>query len=527
MSGPFDYGIIYNWDGAPHGYSEVPQSMVAFLDKAYAPIEETQVGALFWCIGEHAARWPDSALEMPGDVHGRRYENVSAYTHTENIRLMLERGEDPHVSLIEHGRARGMAVYASVRMNDNHFDGAQLEDLSTLHHSELTRLRREHPEWVLGDRTSEWFALSWNMAVPEVREHRYTHIEEVVTRYDWDGVELDWQRHAFHLPEDEAYRMRYVLTDLQRRVRQLTDDIAKRRGRPFYLAARVAGSQEMCRRIGYDIPVWIDEGLVDVLILGGGAVTDASLEVAAFVEMCRDRGIAVYAGFDSGLPDPFVGPEAPEIKDRMRTRAIASRYHRAGADGIYVFNWHANRDMKRELLSQIGSPNTLRRTDKIYAATHRFIQKEGPWRGAYRIDRILGDVPVALMKTITGAMPAITLDIADDVEADGASHLELRVRLDQWVVGDKVCVFWDGQELKDPEIRYCVMDNTNPPGGAFQPPPGIRRISDVSRAAWLCFPLRHADVAQGKHTVNVGLVERHPQLACDLVLTDVEVVIRY
>ena len=221
-----------------------------------------------------------------------------------------------------------MDVYASVRMNDNHFDGAQVEDLPALHHTELTRMRREHPEWVLGDRTSEWFALSWNMAVPEVREHRYTHIEEIVTRYDWDGVELDWQRHAFHLPEDEAYRLRYVLTDLQRRVRQLTDDLAKRRGRPFYLAARVAGSQEMCRRIGYDIPVWIEEGLVDILILGGGAVTDASPEVAAFVEMCRDRGIAVYPGFDSGLPDPFVGPEELDTKDRMRTRAIASRHHR-------------------------------------------------------------------------------------------------------------------------------------------------------------------------------------------------------
>ena len=128
---------------------------------------------------------------------------------------------------------------------------------------------------------------------------------------------------------------------------------------------------------------------------------------------------------------------------------------------------------------------------------------------------------------MTGEMPAIILDVADDVEADGASHLELRVRLDQWVVGDKVCVFWDGRELKDPETRYCAMDNTNPPGGAFQPPPGIRRISDVSRAAWLCFPLRPSDVAQGRHTVNVGLVERHPQLACDIVLTDVELVVRY
>ncbi|MDP6777986.1 MAG: hypothetical protein QGI83_14610, partial [Candidatus Latescibacteria bacterium] len=413
MSGPSDYGIIYNWDGAPHGYSEVPQSMDAFLEKTYGPLADTQVGALFWCVGEHAARWPSPAMESLGDVHGRRYENASAYTHTENIRQMLERDEDPQAALIERGHDLGLHVFASVRMNDNHFNGAQVADLDRLHHTEMTQMRREHPDWLLGDRTSEWFALSWNLAVPEVREHRYAHIEEVCTRYEWDGVELDWQRHAFHLPEDEAYRLRYVLTDLQRRVRQMTEALARKRGRPFHLAARVAGSMEMCRRIGYDIPVWIEEGLVDILILGGGAVTDASLEVSDFVDLCRDKGIAVYAGFDSGLPDPFVGPEEAGTKDRIRTRAIASRYHKAGADGIYVFNWHADRDSRRELLSQIGSVETLRGTDKIYAATHRFIQKEGPWRGAYRIDRILGEVPVPLKRTLTGEMPTIILDIAD------------------------------------------------------------------------------------------------------------------
>ena len=47
MPRPPDYGIIYNWDGVPHAISEVPQSMEAFLDKVYAPLEDTQVGALF------------------------------------------------------------------------------------------------------------------------------------------------------------------------------------------------------------------------------------------------------------------------------------------------------------------------------------------------------------------------------------------------------------------------------------------------------------------------------------------------
>jgi hypothetical protein len=79
MTRPPDYGIIYNWDGAPHGYSEYPQSMKAFLDKTYAPMEDTQVGAHFWCVGEHTARWKSDVLEIVGDVHGQNYESAGAY----------------------------------------------------------------------------------------------------------------------------------------------------------------------------------------------------------------------------------------------------------------------------------------------------------------------------------------------------------------------------------------------------------------------------------------------------------------
>ncbi len=514
MPKPPDYRIIYNWDGAPHGYTEVPQSMDAFLEKTYAPLEDTQVDALFWCIGEHSARWKSQVLELLGDAFGRKYENAQNYTFTENVRQMLDRGEDPQQALIDRGHELNMHVYASVRMNDNHFGGAQVKDLDRLHHTELTRMRVEHPEWLLGEQTSEWFALSWNFAVPEIREHRFAHIKEICSMYAWDGVELDWQRHAFHFPKDDAYRLRYLLTDLQRAVRRMTDQLSKERGKRFYLAARVAGSLEMCRHIGYDIPTWIDERLVDILIPAAGAETDPALELESFVSMCRGTDIAVYPGFDSVLPDPHAGPEDAATKDKARTRAIAARYHKAGADGIYAFNWHASRDSRRELLSQVGSPETLRRTQKIYAATNRYLRHEGNWRGAYRIDRIWGDVPVALKRTLTGEGPTIVIDVADDFKLDAPKSIQLRVRLSEWVRGDAVVVWWDEQEQKDPQIGYCQVNDPH-------------QISDVSSDAWLSFDLRPSQVAKGQHRAKVALRTRNPQVASDIVLTDVELVIAY
>ncbi len=68
MPSPPDYRIIYNWDGAPHGYSETPQSSASFLDKAYAPLEDTQVGALVWSVGGRGSRWPSEVMEFVGEV---------------------------------------------------------------------------------------------------------------------------------------------------------------------------------------------------------------------------------------------------------------------------------------------------------------------------------------------------------------------------------------------------------------------------------------------------------------------------
>lgn len=514
MPRPPDYGIIYNWDGAPHGYSEYPQSVEQFLEKMYAPLEDTQVGAHFWCIGEHTARWKSQVLEMPGGLQGRVYDSAYEYTFYENVWAMLERGEDAHAALIARGRQLGMHVYASVRMNDNHFRGAQVEDLPAMRHSGLTRLRREHPEWLLGkNAASDWFALSWDFSVPQVRQHRFEHVKEVCTPWDWDGVELDWQRHGFHLHQDYGYRLRYALTDLQRAIRRMTEELAARRGRPFYVAARVSGTLEMCRRIGYDVSAWIEEGLVDILIPAASSGTDPLIEIPRFLELTRGTEVVVYGGLYGGPDGPHVGPEDPTTRRDMLLKGLASRFHYQGARGIHVFNWHANRQSRRGLLTSVGSPQTLRHQDKIYAATHRFLRREGTWRGADLNDRIWAEVPVPLKETLTGDGPVIRLIVADDPHADAPERIELRVRLEEWVKGDRVEVRWDKAALPEPAITYCEDAQSF--------------VSDVSSAVWLSWKLTPHQAGQGEHTVQVILKERNPRLAVDLMLADVEIVLRY
>lgn len=532
MTKPPRYGIIYNWDGAPHGYSEVPQSMEAFLEKVYAPMEDTQVGAHFWSVQDNTSFGESNSIDMLS-------RSAREYVSSENLRLMLKRGEDPNAGLIERGRELGIHVYASVRMNDCHFDGKQVKDLDGMGNAREVAIRREHPEWLLGNQTSEWFAMAWNFEVPEVRERRFAHIKDVCEKYDWDGVELDWQRHGFHLPDDYGFRMRYVLTDVQRAVKRMADEIGNRRGRPFYVAARVSTTLEMCRRIGYDVPVWVEEGLVDILIPAAGASTDASINLTEFFEIVGSNDVAIYPGLDAdertrrpywfsvlrgtttiadSYDDP--GPEGDYTKDQMINRALASRYYQEGADGMYVYNWHADRSVRRELLTQIGSPDTLRRKNKIYAATHRYILDEGPWRGGFRNDRLLGQVPVVLKRTLTDDGPTITLDVTDDVVADEARHMELRLRLYDWVKGDVVKVYWDDVEIDTFESYYNIsIDSYANPLQA--------QVSDVGPYVWLRTELTENQVLQGLHKAKLILMERNPRISGDIVLTDMELSVSY
>ena len=85
--GPRGYKIIYNWDGAPHGYSEFPQSLEAFLDKTFAPLKDTQVGALFWCLGEHEATWNSKTLPVVGElnVYGNLVRGLQASEYASHL----------------------------------------------------------------------------------------------------------------------------------------------------------------------------------------------------------------------------------------------------------------------------------------------------------------------------------------------------------------------------------------------------------------------------------------------------------
>ena len=525
---PPSYKIIFNWDGTPHGYSEYPQSQEQLLNLVYAPLADTQVGALFWCLGAEEAKWPSTELSVIGAAESRFYGSVKHMRRAEGVRAMFARGENLYGALVERGHQLGLDVYCSIRMNDNHFwsDDARREaplkpgEMAGTVRPGLSQFRRDHPEWCLGaEQAPAWAATSWNMAVPQVRAYIFQYIGEACRLADWDGVELDWQRHAFHLPADDAYRLRYTLTDLQRAVRRLADQIAAERGRPFHVAVRVGASMETCRRVGYDVETWMGEGLCDMVATNANSGTDAGVEVETFLSLAKGKGIKLYPGFDSHGESGKGRLVGARSWLEAWYRGLARGYFEGGADGVHIFNWHATATSHRSLLTSLGALATLEGKDKVYAALRRHIRAQSELRyGAERDDRLCGEVPVALYRTLMGGGPTFHVRVHDRVAAQARAgalaSVELHIELAHFSPADQIEVELDGRRLDAPALRNVAGEDRAQP-------------ADVAESSWLVWPLSPAQADWGEHQIQLCLVQRDERMRPPLIVEHVEIHIGY
>jgi len=299
----------------------------------------------------------------------------------------------------------------------------------------------------------------------------------------------------------------------------MTDRIAEQRDRPFYVAVRIATTLEACRRIGYDIETWVKEGLCDMVVAGGNSGSDPGVEVESFKDMLAGTGIRLYPGYDShGRQEARRLMPVREWREAWY-RALSQEFWSRGADGIYVFNWHANERTRRAELTTIGKPETLKQTDKVYAAIHRQIAPQSSLRaGADANDRIYGETPVNLYSTLTGDGPQFHVPICDAVaeeaKAGALESVELHIELDHYSGADEVAVKLDGNLLGSPTVRSVSAEDPDNP-------------SDVDESSWLVWRLDPEQTDDGVHTIRVRLVKRDSRLRQALTVNHVEIWVRY
>ncbi len=251
--------IIFNNDGNDARTPlDEPQTRENFLGKRTAALAGSQVDAIFYCTGCFNLYTHHSAESEP---RKSREQNVVDWAWD-----LGKNGPDSLETMVRFGHQNGVEVFWSMRMNDCH------DSTSTRY---LSQWKKDHADCLMGKKGdrfpaggNRWSALNYEKA--EVREKALRILEDVASRYDVEGLEMDFfrspiyfQPQMFGKPVTQEHCD--IMTDLLRRVRRMADERSVRRGRPLLIAVRVPDSVECSRAIGLDIERWMKEDLVDLL----------------------------------------------------------------------------------------------------------------------------------------------------------------------------------------------------------------------------------------------------------------------
>ena len=450
--------IIYNHDGENaywpiwlwprmHDPTRWPVSQQEFLGWAIEDWCDSSVDAFFWNPGSctvytiplesgepYGIRHPaDITVDMERLTRGEGSFSSALLRELGNAvviqcRKFWAEGTDDLTMVIDAGHRRKKGVYASFRMNDAHFQHDGYEYL-------WCQFNRDHPELNQNDpRTLP------DYVHPEVRRWRLSHIEEVCTKWDIDGIELDWYRNP-DLFGDKPWQKAGVLNEFMQQVRQVATDCAARRGRPIAVAARTPENLEISMACGIDLRTWLAKGCVDLLVVGAGIFT-MDYPTEEVLAVAHTHGIPVYACLNYYRAEPVVW-------------AWAANAYQKGFDGLYLFNWmttEAYRNLERPLLRQLDGPDSCRDKSKLYMA-----EKLHPWYEENNKGHLVWRPALPLPMSFSNGPLCFGIRASEHRDDLDQARVVLRLVIDGQPEIENLAVTLNGVSL-DPAGDYCSPD---------------------------------------------------------------------
>jgi len=331
---PFRLVFEAEWNDIP--CTDYPLTPEQWAAECIAPLVNTQVDCLLYnlCSSDgYCCQLNNGELLM--DTFDK-LPDAWVWRYRENTKRLVAADANPPKLACEYGHRLGMTVIPIVRMNDMH---------DMFFRFEVSRFKLDNPRLLLGSTGPDWKpdwskgdsglankqgidAFTWGMfdyAHPEVRDHKLAIIEEFITRWDNDGVCLDFDRDPRLFKEDGKPENAALLTGMIRRIRATLDRVATERGRPQYLYVRVIPRIDVCYARGMDVRTWVQEGLVDVIAPGCGYLT-FSLQLTEWLDLVRGRTCRIV-------------PSINHWKPTEETRAWAKLMRQRGAHGVQLFNY--------------------------------------------------------------------------------------------------------------------------------------------------------------------------------------------
>ncbi len=352
----------------------------------------------------------------------------------------------------------------------------------------------------------------------KVRDERFAIIEEVLTRYPVDGIELQLNFWPYYFHPNEVKVGRKTMTQWIARVHEAV----KCSGPERELVISIPASVETCLSRGLDPLEWIGRSIVEVLVAhkparpelmdpnGSFLVYEGWLldDIGSLVEAARGSQCRVHAAIDSHLDSDRLA-EAPI--EMIRTAACS--FWARGVAGLYVFQWHGNWPYDAsfyEKLRELPHPDIMASKDKFYhiPTTSGRFNKQGLTRqlpANLEVNR-----PVGLELAITDDLP----------RWDAVGHVHdvlFRLRVMNTTELDRLTFRLNGETLPDASLRKInQMYRMSAP--RYQTGSGYWFIFRLDRDHW---------PNNGKNTIEVSLTRHDPDVIDEVFVRDVELEIKY
>ena len=276
----------------------------------------TKVGTLRGTLStpDERAKWPASEKQ--------RFQNLQAF---------FEAGVDPYAVMLAEAKRRGREALLTYRINDDHGNDFL-----------RTQFLADHPDWRLGTEPYRGKG-AMDFGRDEVRDYTFRLVEEAVRRYECDGIELDFNRFPTFFKDGTTEERVAKMNSLVERVRKMLDDVGRERGRRLVLAVRVPSNYgrtpptpETARQLGCDVPAWAKHGWIDFVTVSEFLFERGDLPIGMWQQAITT--VPVYGGIECTKGDGQKNLSADEY------RLAATNLLRAGADGVYLFNFFTSRE---------------------------------------------------------------------------------------------------------------------------------------------------------------------------------------
>ena len=436
-----DYGhkrLLLNNDGNST-YCSIPYPITPDkLRQVVRSMAGTDIGILQWRIGG-LITFHDSKIIEPFGSRGIDLPLYVQWFIAQHVQDLIRSGHDPLVIVCDEAHRCGMELWPSLRMNDHHHTYEGLDCRGSAYYE-------AHPELHLPDGSYDWLK-------PQVRGQMLEYLEETATRYEIDGIDLDYTRLPPFFREEQADEGREAMTDFLRKTRAMLDRVGKQKGLTLGLSAQIYNHElvptalERAYNLGLDPGRWAKEGLIDILIAHHRGHVLYEPDIRAWVDLVRGTKCKLYAGPGKRGRKKFNAPGVLRETSALEHRAIATRLWAQGADGISFYDYMHHGPFFLQEFREMGDPEKLRHLDKRY------------------VTQLC--LPIDMGDAREGGSASVKIELFDDVQSALAQGYPVEGRLLLNVlnlvqVGD-LRVTWDGQALTPrPEAIPPFRHDTHP-----------------------------------------------------------------